>query len=347
MCRSRGSALVLVLFVMTVLALTGVSFTYWTALRSRSARDGAVVVQLRAHASSGAAVAIGRLMEDTNDFDHPAEAWHTHRPPGVEGWLEEWSPTRPGDTPDFITDYQVIDEEGKLHVLYASSEALENLGMSEEQIASLLDWMDADDIARSEGAEDAYYAARATPHFCKNAPLEMLDELLMVRGFSRADYAGEDLNRNRILDPGEDDGSLSEPPDDADGRLRLGWVDLLTCVGDGRINLNTAPEAVLRVLPISEQAVDQIVGFRAFDAGSSGALEDHVFRSEPDIEQLQGLTETDVLVLKQVAAFKSRHFRIFVQSTHVPTGLRYHLEVLVRLQDGKPEILQWKGGLLR
>ena len=344
MSCERGSALVLVLFVMTVLALTGVSFTYWTALRTRNARDEAVTVQLKSHASSAAAIAVARLRENTNDFDHPAEAWHTHGPLAAEDWLPAWSPEYPGASPDFVTHYQVIDEESKLHVLFASTEALEELGMGEAQIASLLDWMDGDDIARSEGVESEHYLALATPYACKNAPLEMLDELLLIRGFHPRDYVGEDLNHNRELDAAEDDGALSYPPDDADGQLRVGWVDLLTCLGDGRVNLNTAPEAVLKTLPVSEEAVEQIVGFRAFDENSSGTLEDHVFRSDADIEQLQGLSEADVLVLKQVAAFRSRHFRIFVQSTHTPTGLRVHLEVLVRMEGDRARILQWKGG---
>jgi hypothetical protein len=342
--RQRGSVLVLVLFVMTVLALTAVSFSYWTALRTRSARDDALIVQLQAHAASAEAIAIARLMENVNDYDHPAEPWHAHPPLAGGNWLEEWTEQDPDSPPNFVTDYQVLDEEGKLHVLFASSEALEKLGMSEEQIASLMDWMDGDDVARSDGAESDYYLAGAHPYYCKNAPLEMLDELLLIRGFHPQDYLGEDVNRNGVLDPNEDDGSLTYPPDDADGRLRMGWVALLTCLGDGRVNLNTAPEAVLRALPITEEAVGQIVGFRAFDENSSGKLEDHVFRSELDIEQLQGLTDADVLVLKQVATFRSRHFRIFVQSTHFPTGLRYHLEVLVRMGEDGPEILQRKGG---
>jgi type II secretory pathway component PulK len=331
---------------MIVLGLLATSFAYRAGIESRSVRNKALMAQLRAHASSAAAIAIGRIRDNTNDYDHFAEPWHTHRELASQDWIPEWMYNQIDEPPVFVSDYQVIDEEGKLHVLTASSQALEKLGMSEEQIASFFDWMDADGTAQAEGAEKEYYLAKLHPYNCKNAPFEFLDELLLVRGFGRFGYLGEDANHNRRLDPRENDGSVNYPSDDANGQLRLGWVDLLTCVGESRINLNTAPEAVLEVLPISSSAVDQIIGYREFDENSSGNLEDHVFRSQSDIEQLQGLSEADQEVLQAIATYSSSHFRIFVQSVHIPTGLRYHLQVLVRSSlENEPEILQWKVGI--
>lgn len=341
---SRGSILVSVLFVMIVLGLLAVSFAYRTGIESRMTRNQLVMVQLKTHAASAVAIAIGRLRENTNDFDHFAEPWHSHMPLSNEDWIPEWTQDSYRQEPEFVTDYQVIDEQGKLNLLYASSEALEKLGMTPEQIASLFDWMDEDQITQAEGAEQGYYLARQDPYRCKNAPLEHLDELLLIRGFNSFSYLGEDANHDRLLDPSENDGGATFPLDDGDGRLQLGWIDTLTCVGDGRINLNTAPKSVLAVLPISPAAVDQILGFRAFDENSSGELSDHVFRSAQDIEQLQGLTEADIDVLKAVATFQSSHFRIFAQSVHLLTGLRYHIEVLIQTTSEGPKILQWKGG---
>lgn len=338
----KGSVLIVVLFVMTVLSLVAVSFAYCTNLQSRTFRQDVIMVRLRSHAMSAVAIAMAGLVENTNDFDHRAEPWCMHEPLSSEDWLGGWTVDETGREPLFVTDYQVIDEEGKLNVSFASSEALEKLGMSTEQAASLFDWMDSDDIARAEGAENDYYMSLASPYRCKDEPVQLLDELMLIRGFGLRDYLGEDANHNRVLDPAEDDGQASLPLDNADGLLSLGWVDLLTCHGDGRVNLNTAPRAVLETLPISEESVGQIVAYREFDRDSTGDLEDHAFRSEKDIDQLQGLSEADKAVLKAVAAFKSGHFTILVQSRHLPTSLRYNLEVLVRLEGDKPEILQWR-----
>ena len=341
----RGSILVLVLFVMTVLSLVAVSFAYRASLMARTVQHRLVMTRLRAHAASAVSIAVGRLGENVNDFDHRAEAWHTHRHLATEDWLPEWSASDHGQPSAFMTEYSVIDEESKLRAASASSEALERLGMSAGQIASLFDWMDGDDAARAEGAENEYYLTLAVPYRCKNAPLELLDELLLVRGFGVEDYLGEDRNHNRMLDPSENDGGVLYPPDDADGRLRQGWADLLTCYGDGRINLNTAPRLVLETLPLSGRAVDQIIGYRAFDQDSSGDLEDHVFKSTSDIDQLQGLEEWDRHLLAHIATYRSEFFRVFALSTHAPTGLTYRVQAVVRMSGDLPQILHWKVGL--
>ena len=339
---SKASILILVLFVMVVLSMVALSFAYRAGLESRLVAHRAVMTRLRAHAFSAAAIAMARLVENSNDFDHPAEPWCPHQPLATEGWLPDWSEDQARRRADFVTDYRVIDEDGKLNVLFASSEALEGLGMSVEQVAGLFDWMDADDIPRSEGAEADYYRLLPNPYRCKNKPLEFLEELLLIRGFGATDYYGEHYDRQ--MRTYEDEYTRGSSSETGYGTVPIGWVRLLTCVGDGRINLNTAPVAVLDTLPLSEGAVDQITGFRDFDENSSGRLEDHAFRSDGDVDQLQGLTEIDKDVLRLVGKFSSEYFRILVHSRHLKTGLEYRLEALVRMRGNRPEILRWKVG---
>jgi hypothetical protein len=341
----QGSILIVILFVMSVLGLTAVSFAYRTGIHLRMARRRSVMASLESQAISAVEVAISRLRANTNEFDHWAEPWHSHRPLSDEGWLPEWQADREGGTLDYQVDYHVIDEEGKLHVAYASGDALEKLGMSPSQISSVLDWMDENSSAEPEGAEHEYYQSLAEPYRCKNAAMNLLDELLLVRGITSEDYLGEDHNKNRLLDGCEKDGPVSYPPDDGDDVLRLGWVDLLTCRGEGKININTAARQVLLTLPIREEAVDQILAYRRYDHNSTGDLERHVFAGEEDIRQLQGLTETEADILAERCIFRSRHFRIFAQAVHIPTGLRYHIQVLVKSGDGQVETIYWKSGV--
>ena len=341
----RASILIIVLFVMCVLALVAVSFAYRVGIESRNVRDEVIMIQLKEQAASAVAIAIARLKENTNGYDHPAEAWHTHNSLASEDWLPDWQVGENKEEPAFITDYQVIDEESKYPLANASSETLKKLGLSEEQIAGLLDWIDEDNSQQSEGAESSYYSGLDPSYYCKNALPTRLEELLLVRGFSKTDYLGEDANHNSKLDSNENDGSLTYPPDDADDKLKLGYVDLLTCVTNGKININTAPEIVLECLPITATAVSQIVGYRDFDENSSGELKNHVFSCDDDIDRLQGLTDIDCEVLKSIVTYKSSYFRIYVQSIHQTTGLRYHLQVLVHMSESKAEILQWKAGI--
>src|SRR5262249_12987180 len=78
--------------------------------------------------------------------------------------------------------------------------------MTEEVANAILDWIDADDQLRTNGAEDEYYQTLQPPYHCKNAPLDSLEELLLVRGVTPELLFGNDTNRNGTLDPGEDQG---------------------------------------------------------------------------------------------------------------------------------------------
>ena len=322
---------------MAVLSLVAVSFAHRAALQRRGTAHRVVMIQLRLNAESAAAVALARLNENTNDFDPLAEPWHTHPPLNSEDWLNRDGP----GMHEVQTDYRVVDEEGKLHVLLASSEALETLGMSPLQIDGLFDWMDSDHIASAHGAESDFYLSLPTPYRAKNGPVETIEELLSIRGFSPRGFIGGDAAENGHIEPAATDGPAGARVDDAGGRRLLGWVDVLTAHGHGQINLNTAPRLVLMTLPLSDGAVAQILSYRSFDAQSLGRLEDHAFRSVDDIQQLQGLADADRDVLAARCVFQSMHFRIRAESIHQPTGLRCTLHALVRIESGQTRVLQW------
>ena len=337
----RGSVLIVVLFVLAVLSIVSLSLAYRAGLQTRQARHMGIRAQLTCRARSAVNIALARLAADQNEFDHPAEPWSTHKALLADPiWQDAFAVGK--DVSDFDTEYFVIDEEGKLHIDRASSQQMEALGMTREQIAALLDWIDADDVARSEGAEGSYYQKLSRSGYeAKNAPVAVPSELQLVRGVDSAAWRGEDANHNGRLDPAETDGELSLPLDNADGVLQRGIRDLLTCLGEGRVNLNTAPPAVLNALPLSDGAPAQIIAYRQYDEASSDALDDHAFVSLEQVNRLQGLTETDRQILAAVSTFRSSHFRILARSTHRPTGLSRLAEVLVRKRENNLEILEW------
>jgi general secretion pathway protein K len=99
-------------------------------------------------------------------------------------------------------EYEVraVDETGKIP-LNASAvdetllrQIMLNLGYEELEAStvadSILDWRDEDDLHRGEGAEDDYYEDLQRPYPCKDAPLDALEELLLVRGVTRAMFYG-------------------------------------------------------------------------------------------------------------------------------------------------------------
>jgi hypothetical protein len=114
--------------------------------------------------------------------------------------------------------------------------------MTAELAASIIDWRDTDSDVTAGGAEDEYYLLQPTPYHCKNGPFETVDEILLVKGASEDLLYGEDTNLNGLLDPQENDGDVSEPPDNADGRLDRGFYDYVTVYSganvDSEVNLH-------------------------------------------------------------------------------------------------------------
>jgi general secretion pathway protein K len=51
-------------------------------------------------------------------------------------------------------------------------------------VEALTDWVDPDDQAEPNGAENAYYLAQTTPYRAANGPMQTLDELHLVKGFT-------------------------------------------------------------------------------------------------------------------------------------------------------------------
>jgi len=59
-------------------------------------------------------------------------------------------------------------------------------------VNSILDWIDDDDLRRMEGAETPYYRTLEHPYPAKNAPLESIEELLLVKGIDADLFWGRD-----------------------------------------------------------------------------------------------------------------------------------------------------------
>jgi hypothetical protein len=125
--------------------------------------------------------------------------------------------------------FGLTDEASKLNLNSAHSTNLTGFPrLTVQQTAALRDFIDWDDTTRPDGAEQDYYSSVAKPYAIRNGPLQTLDELLLIRGFTPALLHGEDANMNWRLDPNENDGDERPPADNNDGRLDLGLQPLLT-----------------------------------------------------------------------------------------------------------------------
>ena len=130
-------------------------------------------------------------------------------------------------------DFGLVDEAGKINLNSdAPQELLEMLlklpNMTAELANSIIDWQDEDEDVSAGGAEGEYYLLLGEPYQCKNAPLETIEEVLLIKGGSLQLLYGEDTNRNGMLDWNENDGEQSPPADNSNSRLDPGFFNYVT-----------------------------------------------------------------------------------------------------------------------
>jgi len=154
----------------------------------------------------------------------------------------------PNRTDDRNYSFGISDESSKINLNSATQEMLLKLpGMTAELAASIIDWRDEDSEVTPGGAESEYYLLLPDSYYCKDAPLETVMEVLLIKGTTHEILFGEDTNRNGFLDSNENDADYSDPPDNKDGHLDRGFYDYVTVYsresnlnkdGKERVNIN-------------------------------------------------------------------------------------------------------------
>lgn len=181
-------------------------------------------------------------------------------------------------------------------------------GMTEDIADSILDWIDADDDTRQYGAESDYYEAFG--YSARNAPLDSLDELLMVKDMSPDLLYGEDVNRNGLLDPNENDGEASLPLDNQDGVLQVGWNEYFTVYsresnlradGSPKINVNSGILTDVFDMLEEEMGTDEatfIVAYRLVGPVDDGSNDETELEID-SIDDIASMSEEELAALAE------------------------------------------------
>jgi len=237
----EGVALLMVLWVLTILMVIVLSFSFMTrteTLATLAFREG---MEKKFLAEAGIQRGIEEIyyMKQNPQLAQleESDAWKTDGTP-YSGRLGE------GDYAVRITD-----ESGKIDIntlTDASGIILKTLliqmGVEDEQgdtiVDSILDWKDADDLVRLHGAESDYYQSLPNPYKAKNANFDTLEELLLVKGMTYEIFFG--------------------------GGGKKGLVNFITInSGMNIINVNAAPKEVLMAIPgITPEIADAIISYR-------------------------------------------------------------------------------------
>jgi len=240
--NDRGVALILVILMISII----IAVTLQLNISSRSGiyeaanlGDG---IRAACAAKSGFYTGEALLIEDIRDLDSLNEDWAN---------LESVS----ADSETlFNGEYfrlNIEDESGKISINSLIKEndeynpgikkfmerflSLPKFNLDEQQIRDIVDavkdWIDKDDAVTGFGAENMHYTGLEKPYACKNAPLDCIEELLMIKGITEDLYYG-----------------AGETP---------GIAKYLTMHGNEKININTAPNLILKAL--SDKITDEMV----------------------------------------------------------------------------------------
>ncbi|MCX5838988.1 MAG: type II secretion system minor pseudopilin GspK [Deltaproteobacteria bacterium] len=228
----RGVALIIVLLMVSIIVALTIQLNRDTRSEVYGAANISDGIRLRYIAESGFYVGEALLLADKTSFDALTEPWANTEMIALqsEGFFDNGSfkLAIQDETGKILVNrlisgnaYNPLIREFLLRLLTGPYFHLEQR-RAEELMDAIKDWIDADDEVTGGGAEGAYYAGLARPYTAKNAPIDCIEELLMVKGVNRELFYG-----------------TGDSP---------GLVQCLTVFGDGRININTAPRPVLRAL---------------------------------------------------------------------------------------------------
>jgi general secretion pathway protein K len=176
----RGIALVLVLWVVTLLTVIAGSFVYGARSTALVAGNLVAIAKARALADAGIHRGLYELAKPATD----AERWQAN------GRTHAFSPD------DAEIRVVMRDESAKIDLNTANDALLKGLlfsaGLDDDQanqiLDAILDWRDPDDLTRPQGAERDRYEAMGLPYIPANAPFQSVDELQRVIGVTHDLY---------------------------------------------------------------------------------------------------------------------------------------------------------------
>jgi hypothetical protein len=124
---------------------------------------------------------------------------------------------------------------------------------------------------------------------------------------------------------------------------------LVTFWGDGKINVNTAPAEVLRLLGLTDRAVQAMVRFRAGPDRTRGTGDDRFFKGLDEIVprllesgvEVDAASEWAALLPKDLLTVRSRYYRVAVRAADGETGEEYEIGAVVRA-DSLATIMAWR-----
>jgi general secretion pathway protein K len=270
----RGSALVVVLWILIIIALIVSMFAFEMRLEAKMIALQRKRFKADQLALAGVEMAKAMLAhKEKEETKGPIG----ERIPNEDPWVNEALKIADGVPVNFTEDFgngtvtlHIDYEEGRRNI--STLKTLSDWKMLFEQagipntlwdamVSCLTDWQDADDLYTLNGAEsdDPFY--KKSGYECKNAPVDTVDELLLIKNW------GEEV-------------LYGTPSDEKTDDPITGIASQLTTWGDGKINPNSASREVLNSLNIPDATIEAIMEMRLGPDGEAGTSDDGITQAD-------------------------------------------------------------------
>ncbi|MBL1149852.1 MAG: hypothetical protein HND42_06540 [Armatimonadetes bacterium] len=279
MRRERGSVFVLSLITLAAIVAMVAGIAATRRIEMRAIANRVSLARAERIAWSAAQVALSELQ---TQLDTAPGTWTR-----ADAWAQLG--TQGNERLDYAGGYarmQIVDAAGFVNLNVANEAQLRTMPLTDEQLESLLDWREPDFAPRALGAKDDYYNALPEPYNARLGPLETLDELLLVKGFTP----------QTLYEPTTEQPTTTTPLPGPDGEEpRLAELVTVHSVspniapdGTQKLNVNTATLQALVGRGIPAQLATQIIQRRN---------QQGTFTSMSDLLGLPGLTTQNARVL--------------------------------------------------
>lgn len=354
-CPHARRGTVLIVTMVLVFALASITLVLCRSMRVEMIASANLAASLQASAIERGAeqYLIAMLTEEGAEVRSLSEEYFAAIPVG-EGYF--WV-VRPNYNDTTLPIFGLVSEASKVNINGATYNQLMRLPwMTEEIAAAIIDWRDTDDETTTYGAESDYYLSGQNGYYCKNAPFETVEELLLVRDVTPdmlyGDGSAPPLGFTSVFS--SDGLSFSD-----DIWLELGLYDLLTVYSSetreqgnpgtvqGLINVNTAPREVLLTLEeLDEADVDKLIAQRpAFDS-TDAASTDWVMQAigQKANAIASRITANSFQYSANIVAVSGngrgfRHVRIVIDTSGTTPQIVYRRDLTERGWPMDPEIL--------
>ena len=345
--QQSGIALVIVLLVIVVLAVLGGRFAATMKVETELARNASFDDDLFWVAWGGLEAAKYDLALDMQGGGESAQ---------VDSLKDYWASGLMCDQteglaqavagreqrldfePGKYATWKIVDAERKFNINIAGQPILQQamtlIGLDPAShstvMDSIADWIDPDQDAKTSGAENDFYQSGqgpyTQPHNAKNGPIDDITELLMINGITRGIYEGSGgIDTTAPLATVAAAQSRFDEPVYA-----VGLRDLFCTVSSRTLNINTATETTLQLLPpVDANVAAAIIQRRAGPDGVEPSCDDTPFRNPQELGSIPGLPPPVLQQILPYVGVRSVVFEVTIEA-HIGGQHRTYIGVLAR-----------------